>query len=133
MPSRTGKDDSVAQEKREMASLTVKLDFLDFDKLEDFNVYEEDPKKRALMVNPDAPKYVGKVTADRKGDHCSCPSFDYGMGYEKMEDGSKGESIYLAQNGYPFNCKHIICARRKRFAELDNRKQGIYNGVKKDE
>ena len=127
MPSREGKDTPIQQEKREMASLTVKLAFLDFDKLEDFEVYEEDPKKLALMVNPKAPKYVGKVTADKKGDHCSCPSFDYGMQYEKMEDESRGESRHLAQTGFPFDCKHIIAARRKRFAELDNRKKGIYN------
>lgn len=118
MPSREGKDTPIQQEKRQIASLTVKLSFVDFDKLEDFNVYDEkDPTKI---------KYFGKVTPDKTGDRCSCDSFFYGMGFRDMENGTKGESRCVAETGFPFDCKHIINARASRFIELDNRKQGIY-------
>ena len=64
-------------------------------------------------------KYYGKISDNKTEDECSCPSWTYGMKFDDAtaENKSKGESRYVAENGYNFPCKHIIAARKIRYGE----------------
>lgn len=114
MVNREYKDTATEQEKRAIASLEV---FVVFNSPDQFVVTEKDPKICAAFGEPNKEKYFGKVSKNKENDECSCPSFVYGMAYEKMEDGTKGESRYVAEHGTAFQCKHLIRARSIRFGE----------------
>lgn len=64
-------------------------------------------------------KYYGKLSDNKTEDECSCPSWTYGMKFDEAtaENKSKGESRYVAENGFNFQCKHIIGARTIRYGE----------------
>lgn len=105
------KDTATQREKRCIAALSVHIVFQN---PVNFDVVEFDP---LIVAQSNKIKYFGKVTADKKNDQCSCDSYFYGMKFSQMEDGSKGESQYVADNGFPFTCKHIFKARFIRFGE----------------
>ena len=57
-------------------------------------------------------KYFGKVTSEGPYDSCSCPSFYFGMKYAKPENQTVPfTSLYFAEHGHTFQCKHIIGAK----------------------
>lgn len=62
----------------------------------------------------DHPKYCGYINANGDGiDSCSCADFRYNMKYEKLRDGVyRGESLFVSEHGYRFQCKHIIAVKR---------------------
>ena len=100
MTTKEMKDTAFFQERRKVASKEVKVQFTN-DLFEQFNVLDE----------VDKVKYFGIITKDSLDNECSCPSFLYGMRYDKLDDESKrGESRYVTENGKPFACKHLIRA-----------------------
>ena len=62
-------------------------------------------------------KYEGAIYGKEphEKDNCSCPSRLYGMKFDRIENEYKGESDYLREHGYSYQCKHIIAAKNKRF------------------
>lgn len=107
MTSSENKDTATQLAKRISKSKDVKIVFVD---PQTFNVVDSEGNL----------KYFGKLTANKEGDECSCPSYEYGMKYESAtEEKLKGESRYLAENGFAFQCKHIISARSIRYGEVD--------------
>ena len=108
--TKEGKDTAFFQERREVASKEVKVQFIN-DIFEQFNVMDAENNI----------KYFGVITKDSLDNECSCPSFLYGMKYEKLDDESKrGESRYVAENGKPFACKHLIRTTSLRMLGVKN-------------
>ncbi|GEM_PF-4497198 len=109
MNTREGKDTVYFQERRKEASKKVKLQFVD-----------EEFKKFNVLDDSGNVKYLGKIDLEKSiDDDCSCPSFEYGMQYEKLDEiGKKGKSLYLEYNGTAFQCKHIIRAKSMRMIGL---------------
>jgi hypothetical protein len=104
--TREGKDTPLAMEKRIQKSKEVKITFID---PECFNITDESGNV----------KYYGKVSEHKTNDEYSCPSWYYGMQFEKASDETlKGESRYVAENGFNFLCKHLISARKTRYSEV---------------
>ena len=103
MSSREGKDTAIQHEGRVQRSKDVVIQFIDESM---FNVMD------GTKI-----KYLGKISEDKQSDDCTCQSFTYGQRYDEMEDGSKGESRYEAENGHRYQCKHIIKARSLRYKE----------------
>ncbi|MEK6829268.1 MAG: hypothetical protein AABY15_04010 [Nanoarchaeota archaeon] len=96
-----------AEEKRKTKSSEVWIQFLEADGvMSKFNVLDEEGNI----------KYLGQIKDKEQSDidNCTCPSFMYGMSYDKIESEYKGESNFVREHGYNFNCKHIIAARVKR-------------------
>ncbi len=64
-------------------------------------------------------KYSGKVSDDKTEDECKCPSWKYGMRFDDLieKNDMKGESRYVAENGFNFQCKHLIEARAIQYGE----------------
>lgn len=56
-------------------------------------------------------KYIGHIAEDGIYNSCSCPSFKFGMKYPLPEDQTVPfTSLYFAEYGHTFQCKHIIAA-----------------------
>ena len=56
-------------------------------------------------------KYHVKITSDGIYDSCSCKSFFFGMKYPLVKDQTVPfTSLYFAEHGHTFQCKHIIAA-----------------------
>jgi len=56
-------------------------------------------------------KYRVKITSDGIYDSCSCMSFKFGMKYPLPKDQTVPfTSLYFAEHGHTFHCKHIIAA-----------------------
>lgn len=97
-----------AEEKRKTKSSEVWIQFIELgDEISKFNVLDEEGNT----------KYLGEIKTKEPNekDNCTCPSFMYGMQYDKIENEYKGESNFLREHGYAFSCKHIIAARSKRY------------------
>lgn len=97
----------ISEEKRASKAKDVWIQFTESDgEIDKFNVLNEEGNI----------KYFGQIKSKipNESDKCSCPSYTYGMQYDKIEDEYKGESNYLREHGYSFQCKHIISARAKR-------------------
>lgn len=58
-----------------------------------FDVYTNDIKEKV--------KYIGTISKDHTDDSCTCDSFMYG-----------NNENYVKENPLPFQCKHIIAARK---------------------
>ena len=98
----------LSEEKRISKAKDVWIQFISSDgEVSKFNVLDE---KGNI-------KYFGviKTKTSNESDNCSCPSFTFGMQYDKIENEYKGESNYIREHGYAFSCKHIISAREKRY------------------
>lgn len=98
----------VSEEKRISKSKQVWIQFSESDgKIDKFNVLDEQGNI----------KYFGQIESQepKESDKCSCPSYTYGMRYDKIGEDYKGESDYLREHGYSFQCKHIIKARLQRY------------------
>lgn len=107
MTCNEGKDTATQLEKRHHASKDVDIKFTD-------GLFEN----FAIIKNENV-AYIGTITTDKQGDNCTCPSFNYGQRYDEVnEDIIKGESRYEAENGHPFQCKHIIKAHSLREDEI---------------
>ena len=92
------------KERREKKAQEVKIQFID-ELLEDINVLDEEGSV----------KYYGHISKDTLKDDCSCPSFHYGMRYDKVTaENLKGESNYFKEHGINFQCKHILRAKEVR-------------------
>lgn len=92
------KDTALMLEKRTQKSQAVRIQFINpFD----FNVLETGEGSTRV-------KYLGRISLDKQGDSCTCPSFVYGQQYAKSENGKPGESRYEAEHGHSFQCKHLI-------------------------
>lgn len=106
MPSRERKDTALFLEKRIKNSKDVKIQFTT-------------PNEFSVLDDDGNIKYYGKVSANKEEDECSCPSWNFGMKFElaSPENNSKGESRYQAENGFSFQCKHLILAREVRYGE----------------
>jgi hypothetical protein len=105
MVSSENKDTATQLEKRITKSKEVKIVFVE---PQVFNVVDDEG----------AVKYYGNLSDNKTEDECSCPSWNYGMAFEKVsEEILKGESRYVAENGYNFQCKHVIAARAIRYGE----------------
>lgn len=106
MASREGKDTAIFLEKRIQKSKDIKIQFTS-------------PDSFVVLDESENIKYYGKISDNKVDDECSCPSWVYGMAFEKAsaENNSKGESRYMAENGTAFQCKHIIGARSVRYGE----------------
>lgn len=99
MTSREGKDTAIMLEGRKERSKQVKIMF---QSPENFDVLDENNNV----------KYFGILCPKEINDECSCPDWNFSMRFEKLGDeGEKGESRYVAENGHNYNCKHIIRAR----------------------
>ena len=108
MTSSENKDTFTQLEKRITKSKEVKIVFVE---PQVFNVVDEEG----------AIKYFGVLTDNKVNDECSCPSHTYGMKFEEVtETNLKGESRYLAENGFAFMCKHLLAARAIRYGESAN-------------
>ena len=97
-----------AETKRKTKSSEVWIQFIESDGIiSKFKVLDEDGNS----------KYEGTIKSDTPSDadKCTCLSYIYGMQYDKIENEYKGESNYLREHGYNFQCKHIISARTKRY------------------
>jgi len=56
-------------------------------------------------------KYIGHIPDSGIYDSCSCPSFFFGMKYPLPKDQTVPfTSLYFAEHGHTFQCKHIIAA-----------------------
>ena len=56
-------------------------------------------------------KYHVKITSDGIYDSCSCMSFKFGMKYPLTKDQTVPfTSLYFAEHGHTFQCKHVIAA-----------------------
>lgn len=87
----------VEESRRKAKSSEVNLKF--YDKTH-FKVY--DGKKA---------KYIGHIPDGGIYDSCSCPSFKFGMKYPLPENQTVPfTSLYFAEHGHTFQCKHIIAA-----------------------
>jgi len=61
------------------------------------------------IVDGSKVKYHLKVTSDGIFSACSCPSFKFGMKYPLPEQQTVPfTSLYFAEHGHTFQCKHII-------------------------
>ena len=101
MTSREGKDTPQQLERRKQKSKDVEIQFINpFD----YNVLDEEGNvKYVCHIDPDSPDM----------DECTCASFLYGMKYDMVTDDSlKGESRFVAENGFAFQCKHLIKGRK---------------------
>ena len=91
------------------------------EKSKDIKIQFTDPELKLFVVLGDDGniKYYGNLSDNKEDDECSCPSWMYGMAFDKAssENNSKGESRYQAENGIAFQCKHIIGARAIRYGE----------------
>lgn len=96
----------LSEEKRKSKSKDVMIQFID-ETFTKFNVLNEEGNI----------KYFGLLKSEtpHEEDSCSCPSFTFGMQYDKIENEYKGESNYLREHGYSFSCKHILKARMIRY------------------
>lgn len=90
------------KERREKKSQEVKIQF-------------QNPNDFVILDDDNNIKYYGYINRKDKGlitDDCSCPSFQYGMRYDKITEGNlKGESNFFKEHGEAFQCKHIIKAK----------------------
>jgi len=101
LTSREGKDTVQQLEKRIEKSKDVTIQF---DSLTSFKVLDNGKTK-----------YFGKIDIEKSvKDECSCDSFFYGMKFVKLPDSEKIESRYMAENGFAFQCKHVLRAKELR-------------------
>ena len=102
MTNKEGKDTLFELEKRQEASHSVKLEFLDFN-FEGFIVKDKD---RNIS-------HSGKINLqDPLKDTCDCDSFYYGMRFYKENwYDIKIKSRHENETGQVFLCKHILRAR----------------------
>lgn len=67
-------------------------------------------------IKTDSKGYAGwidKEAGEKPGlDKCDCKNFEFGQKYPEITtDHKKQESLFFAEHGYNFQCKHILAAK----------------------
>lgn len=72
-----------------------------------FTVLGDKESNFIVLDNEDCAKYDGKIVGNSPNleDYCKCPDHN-----------NRNTENFIRDNGYAFQCKHLIAARLKRFS-----------------